>query len=66
MKDWKIKSLIYDLTMELDGSFSAEHGIGLAKKEQLAIYSSKSEFDLMKAIKKLLDSKQILNPHKIL
>jgi FAD/FMN-containing dehydrogenase len=29
----KIKSSVYDLTMQLDGSFSAEHGIGLAKKK---------------------------------
>lgn len=61
----KIKSLIYDLTMQLDGSFSAEHGIGLAKKNELMKYSSQSEIEIMKLIKQTLDPKNIMNPGKL-
>jgi len=65
LKD-KIKVSIYNLTMQLDGSFSAEHGIGLAKKEELKNYISISELELMKLIKKSLDPKNIMNPGKVI
>jgi len=65
LKD-EIKTSLYDITNELDGSHSAEHGIGLAKKEELKKYSSKSEFELMNLIKKSIDPNNILNPGKIL
>ena len=65
LKD-EIKKSLYDITNELDGSHSAEHGIGLAKKEELKKYSSKSEFELMRLIKKAIDPNNILNPGKVL
>ena len=65
LKD-EIKTSLYDITNELDGSHSAEHGIGLAKKEELKKYSSKSEFELMNLIKKSIDPNNILNPGKVL
>jgi len=65
LKD-EIKKSLYDITNELDGSHSAEHGIGLAKKEELKKYSSKSEFELMKVIKKSLDPNNIMNPGKVI
>ncbi len=61
-----IKTSVYDITMQMDGSFSAEHGIGLAKKSELIKYSPQSEVDLMKLIKKSLDPKNIMNPSKVL
>ncbi len=39
------------LLAELDGSFSAEHGIGLAKKQELKDFSSEAEIELMKLLK---------------
>ena len=65
LKD-EIKTSLYDITNELDGSYSAEHGIGLAKKEELKKYSSKSAFELMNFIKKSIDPNNILNPGKVL
>ena len=62
----KIKSSIYNITSKLDGSFSAEHGIGLAKKQELKDFSSEAEIDLMKVIKKSFDPNNIMNPGKIL
>ena len=62
----EIKFSIYQITAELDGSFSAEHGIGLAKKQELKDFSSKAEIELMEIIKKSLDPNNIMNPGKVL
>jgi len=62
----EIKSAIYQITAELDGSFSAEHGIGLAKKQELKDFSSEAEIALMKVIKKSLDPNNIMNPNKVI
>jgi len=62
----EIKSSIYQITAELDGSFSAEHGIGLAKKQELKDFSSKAELELMRVIKNSIDPNNIMNPGKIL
>ena len=62
----KIKSSIYNITSKLDGSFSAEHGIGKAKKQELKNYSSEVKIELMKVIKKSLDPNNIMNPGKVL
>jgi FAD/FMN-containing dehydrogenase len=58
--------LISDITSKLDGSFSAEHGIGKAKKQELKNYSSEAEIEIMKVIKKSLDPNNIMNPEKVL
>lgn len=57
---------IHDLAVELDGSFSAEHGIGRLKRAELARYKSEIEFDLMQRVKDALDPKGTMNPGKIL
>ena len=61
----RIYDLVNDLVSENNGSFSAEHGIGMIKKNSLLKYKSKNELNLMKNIKKLFDPKNILNPNKI-
>ena len=61
----KIRKKLVDLTMSLDGSFSAEHGIGVTRKAELKKYK-KDELNIMKGIKKSIDSKNILNPGKII
>ena len=50
----------------LDGSISAEHGIGLMKREIMARIKSPVELDMMRAIKHALDPKGLLNPGKLL
>ena len=47
------------------GSVSAEHGIGLQKKEYLSWSRNSDEINLMKMLKQSLDPKDILNPGKI-
>ena len=61
----RISRAIYDLVAELGGSFSAEHGIGQAKKEWLSLYRQGPELEMMKTLKKTLDPANILNPGKL-
>jgi D-lactate dehydrogenase (cytochrome) len=56
---------IHDLTMELGGSFSAEHGIGVLKKPEMARYKSAVELDLMRTLKRAFDPDGIMNPGKV-
>jgi len=60
-----VTDVLNDIVAELNGSFSAEHGIGRLKRRELTIYRSEVEVGLMKAIKKTLDPKNIMNPGKL-
>ena len=57
---------IYSLVAEIDGSFSAEHGVGRLKRDYLAEYRSDSEIALMKTLKKALDPHNTLSPGKVI
>ena len=57
---------VIDLVRDLGGSFSAEHGIGLLKVNELADYKSAVEMDLMRTVKNALDPKGLMNPGKVL
>ena len=61
-----IESLVHDLTTGLEGSFSAEHGIGRSKVKDLIKYSSPVKLDLMRKLKDLFDPNGIMNPGVIL
>ena len=61
----KIEKCIYEPLAPIDGAVSAEHGIGLEKKDFLHISRSKTEIDLMRTIKRFLDPNGILNPGKV-
>lgn len=61
-----VKRAIHDLVRDFGGSFSAEHGIGRLKVEELERYASPVELDLMRAVKRALDPNGILNPGKVL
>ena len=60
-----INEIIYAPLKAYNGSVSAEHGIGLHKKDYLNTSRSEVEIELMKSIKQLLDPKGILNPGRI-
>jgi FAD/FMN-containing dehydrogenase len=57
---------VQDIVIDLGGSISAEHGIGVMKRADLARVKSAVELDLMRRIKASLDPKGILNPGKVL
>jgi FAD/FMN-containing dehydrogenase len=61
-----IKRAIHDLVHDFGGSFSAEHGIGRLKVEELERYASPAELAVMRAIKQALDPNGVLNPGKVL
>jgi FAD/FMN-containing dehydrogenase len=61
-----VTDLIYDIVQRFGGSFSAEHGVGLAKVNELVRYKSPVEVDLMRAIKRTLDPEGLMNPGKVL
>ena len=51
---------------DLDGSFSAEHGIGRLKPYMMPEWRGGAELDLMRRIKDALDPQGLLNPGKLL
>ncbi len=58
--------LVHDLVHQMGGSFSAEHGIGRLKLDDMKRYKSDVELELMRAVKKALDPKGIMNPGKVI
>ncbi|HEX4152559.1 MAG TPA: FAD-binding oxidoreductase [Steroidobacteraceae bacterium] len=61
-----LEAAIFDLVESLDGSISAEHGIGRLKAAELAARADPAELEVMQAVKRALDPKGILNPGKVL
>jgi len=57
--------IVYDIVMGMNGSFSAEHGIGILRRKDLEHYKSDVEMDLMRTLKRTLDPKNIMNPGKV-
>jgi FAD/FMN-containing dehydrogenase len=62
----EVDELVYSLTAQYQGSISAEHGIGLLKRDYLRCSRSEAELRAMWAIKKALDPRGILNRGKLL
>ena len=62
----KINDIIYNNTELVEGSISAEHGIGLDKKKYLIKSRSEDEIKLMRLLKKTIDPKNILNPGRVI
>jgi FAD/FMN-containing dehydrogenase len=61
-----IEEIVYDRLRPRGGSVSAEHGIGLSKREFLAHSRSPPEIALMRRLKAALDPTNVLNPGKVL
>ena len=62
----QIHKAVYDRTVAMGGSISAEHGIGLLRRGELETYKSSVALDVMRAIKATLDPNAIMNPDKVL
>lgn len=61
----EIMEAVHRLAADMDGSISAEHGIGYMKRDELTRFKSEVELDVMRRIKAALDPKNILNPGKV-
>ena len=62
----EIAAAVYDVVNRFDGSISAEHGIGQAKRDHLRQYKSETEITLMETLKYALDPEGLLNPGKVI
>ena len=60
-----VEAIIYGALRKRAGSVSAEHGIGLEKRAYLSYSRNPQEIALMRALKRMLDPNNILNPNKI-
>ncbi len=56
---------IFEATLELGGTISGEHGIGITKKQYVGMELSDLSIRIMKAVKHVFDPKGIMNPGKI-
>ncbi|WP_226781939.1 FAD-binding oxidoreductase [Oceaniglobus trochenteri] len=61
-----IRRAVNDLVAEMDGSFSAEHGVGRLKVADLERYGDPAKLTAMRAIKAALDPLGIMNPGAVL
>ncbi len=62
----RINEIVHDLVYALNGSISAEHGLGQLKREEITRYKSGLELDLMRAVKRAWDPLGIMNPGKVI
>jgi FAD/FMN-containing dehydrogenase len=61
-----VNTVVYDAVGEFGGSFSAEHGIGALKRDELAQRKPPVALSLMHAIKQALDPRGLMNPGRML
>ncbi|MEK8048156.1 FAD-binding oxidoreductase [Ideonella margarita] len=61
-----VNALVHDRVSALGGSISAEHGIGVLKREELARRKSPVALQMMRAIKQALDPQGLMNPGRLL
>ncbi len=61
-----INRITHDAVARFNGSISAEHGLGILRRDEAARYKSPVEMSLMRSIKQALDPLGIMNPGKVL
>src|SRR5580704_3453143 len=62
----EVNKVVFDIVMKMGGSISAEHGIGVLKRDELPDVKDKTAIELMRGIKAMLDPLGIMNPGKVL
>jgi FAD/FMN-containing dehydrogenase len=61
-----VNRLVYETVGELNGSISAEHGVGQLKRDIIRDYKDSVEMELMRTVKQALDPRGLMNPGKVL
>ena len=61
-----LSEIVFDIVGELGGSISAEHGIGIMKKNDLAKRADPAKLMMMRSIKQALDPDNMMNPRVLL
>jgi len=62
----EVNAVVFEIVLRMGGSISAEHGIGVLKRDELPEVKDKVAIELMRAIKAMLDPLGIMNPGKVL
>jgi D-lactate dehydrogenase (cytochrome) len=62
----EVNAVVFDIVTALGGSISAEHGIGVLKRDLLPKVKDPVAMELMRALKRTLDPNNILNPGKVI
>ena len=62
----EVNAVVFEIVMRMGGSISAEHGIGVLKRDELPDVKDKVAIELMRGIKAMLDPLGIINPGKVL
>ena len=62
----EVNRIVHDTVQALNGSISAEHGIGQLKRDEILRYKSPVEMALMRALKQAIDPRGLMNPGKVL
>ena len=65
MKEDELTRIVHQIAVDLGGSFSGEHGIGVKLKNELEYFSDPVKMKLLKTIKKAIDPRNIMNPNKL-
>ncbi|MDY3198282.1 MAG: FAD-binding oxidoreductase [Pseudomonadaceae bacterium] len=60
-----VNQWVFDIVQKYNGSISAEHGVGMTKRDYLGYSRSAEEIAIMKAVKAVFDPNGIMNPGKI-
>jgi len=61
-----VSRIVYDAVAALEGSISAEHGLGQLKREEITRHKEPLELELMRSVKRALDPRGLMNPGKVL
>jgi FAD/FMN-containing dehydrogenase len=61
-----VSAVVFEVVLRMGGSISAEHGIGVLKRDELPDVKDKVAIELMRGIKAMLDPLGIMNPGKVL
>ncbi|SFH98677.1 FAD-binding oxidoreductase [Bradyrhizobium sp. Gha] len=62
----EVNAVVFEIVLRMGGSISAEHGIGVLKRDELPEVKDKTAIELMRSIKAMLDPHGIMNPGKVL
>ncbi len=62
----EVNAIVHAIVVDLGGSISAEHGIGVLKRELLKTVKDPLELEMMRRVKRAFDPHNILSPGRIL